>query len=162
MRILLVNHSRQFVICSIDDGNVFGLAPGGEAAVICRDSGQMQVSLKHNEESHCEKRGWWSSNTYHLALDSTYIFGSLTDGDEIQITREKMSFCLDASYDRFFAKCLKAFLKSENHVVSGAERMLMAYRKEQRRELLWDTAMDFLLEPLLYATGLNLLEIIVI
>lgn len=131
MHTILINRCKYDILYRIDDGNFYVLAPYGNVKVTCQNSGHMKLSVKHNYESDSEKH-WWGRD-YHLVIDSEYLFNYLSEGDEIQILREKT--CLEPNavyYDRFFTCCKTAPLVFESHRISGAEKMIKLHKSEMK------------------------------
>jgi len=77
----------------------------------------MELQLEHLYGS-CFGKWRDRENMYQMVLNTTFMIDQLVPQSKIKITREKVSFSMEHSYDRFFCSCEEAHLLYELHTIA--------------------------------------------
>ena len=135
MVVYFTNRCRHIIILNVDDGELVLLQPFETKSITRNDSDVIKVLLKRDCESTKK------SSIYHLVIETQYLFSNTFNGATFTITREKIRFSLNASYDRLFLCATNANYLSETHKILAEDKIKKAFAKSRRFEFVFDAVM---------------------
>ncbi len=135
MNIYFTNNCSNFIILNIDDGEPVFLQPFEKKLITRNDLDSIKILAKRNCESTKK------SAIYHLVIETEYVFSDVSDNTTFIITREKIQFSLNASYDRLFLQSSNAKIISEKHKILAEDKIKKTFKKSRFGEFVFDTLM---------------------
>lgn len=151
MNITFINSCNHSIALKIDDTVSVCLQPRETTSVTRQDAETMKLTACRTSESVKIK------SVYHLVIETEYVFFNVSANDTFYITREKIQFSPNASYDRLFVQPSIAATEkiSENHRISAEEQMKRIFAKEMRGDFIFDTFL-FSSTLIIFLTGIGI------
>ena len=151
MNITFINGCNHEIALKIDDTVSVCLQPRETTSVTRQDAETMKLTVCRTSESVKIK------SVYHLVIETEYVFFNVSDNETFYITREKIRFSLNASYDRLFVQPSIAATEkiSENYRIPDEEQMKRIFAKEMRGNFIFDTIWAFL-ALIIFLTGIGI------
>ena len=159
MIIYLRNNTRKACIVQINDGEIITVNPFEYKSFENIEGDNVRIYICQKNGSHFQKK----EGLYNLVIESTMQFTGIKDGEIFNISREKIRFCLDCFYDRFFITSESAICIAENHKISDENRIKKKYKRNRFiSECLIDPLISLALESIFYFIPIIIIIIIII